>query len=337
MSRFYFVVGEFVVQVALPLNPGRKRTPENEKNTNVPEREIHGNVQCISDVETSLMESKIESHFADLRGPNGLPVVKMFIFLDRGDYALACQDYFANRSGYVSGLDIFHINTEDLPDILPTLQIALLEAGGEPLLSTPNVPHMVITLQHCVMVEQRGLSLLFMDDVTLWLKRCNHWSESPIMYSFITEELLNEDLCRENFIMPLLAILDSDDDNLEAKLRAASSLQSMLLNRDIYAIDMNTRGNIEKRLYNTETTVPTNGSPFDGGLKFDQRYYHTIQHMDKMVREASRPTVYETQGYDDSVQYCGIFHNKGKVRFGPSRGSAEEAMYDRKKRRPIQM
>ena len=38
---------------------------------------------------------------------------------------------------------------------LPVFKIALLEAGGRPLLSPPNVPHMVITVDTCVMVEQR--------------------------------------------------------------------------------------------------------------------------------------------------------------------------------------
>ena len=41
---------------------------------------------------------------------------------------------------------------------LPVFKIALLEAGGRPLLSPPNVPHMVITVDTCVMVEQRRVS-----------------------------------------------------------------------------------------------------------------------------------------------------------------------------------
>ena len=39
--------------------------------------------------------------------------------------------------------------------LLPTFYVAPLEAGGCPLLSPPNWPHMVLTTQDCVMVEQR--------------------------------------------------------------------------------------------------------------------------------------------------------------------------------------
>ena len=67
------------------------------------------------------------------------------------------------------------------------LWVALLEAGGKPLLSTPNAPHMVITLQHCVMVEQRALSSLFLDDAQLWLARAATWSDAPIEYEAVRQ------------------------------------------------------------------------------------------------------------------------------------------------------
>jgi hypothetical protein len=49
---------------------------------------------------------------------------------------------------------------------LPVFTIALLEAGGRPLLSPPNVPRLVVTLASCVTVEQRRVSKLFMDEVS---------------------------------------------------------------------------------------------------------------------------------------------------------------------------
>jgi len=48
---------------------------------------------------------------------------------------------------------------------LPVFWIAPLEAGGCPLLSPPNVIHCVITVRDCVMVEERRLSLMFLDEV----------------------------------------------------------------------------------------------------------------------------------------------------------------------------
>ena len=50
--------------------------------------------------------------------------------------------------------------------VLPTMHVALLEAGGPPLLSPPNWPHLVLTLQDCVMVEQRRVFRNVSDEVT---------------------------------------------------------------------------------------------------------------------------------------------------------------------------
>ena len=48
---------------------------------------------------------------------------------------------------------------------LPTFWVAPLEAGGCPLLSPPNMIHLVLTVRDCVMVEERRLSLMFLDEV----------------------------------------------------------------------------------------------------------------------------------------------------------------------------
>lgn len=76
--------------------------------------------------------------------------------------------------------------------------VALLEAGGRPLLSPPNVPHLVITVDTCVMVEQRRVSRLFLDEVLYFQKRMARWLDPPIMYEFVTVSL------------PDHAFLDSD-------------------------------------------------------------------------------------------------------------------------------
>ena len=63
---------------------------------------------------------------------------------------------------HIAALDPFRTPSHWLPHdpdnkdapVLPKLLIAPLEAGGPPLLSTPNIPHLVITVQDCVMVEQ---------------------------------------------------------------------------------------------------------------------------------------------------------------------------------------
>jgi hypothetical protein len=59
--------------------------------------------------------------------------------------------------------------------------VALLEAGGAPLLSAPNLPHLVITTNDCVMVEERRLSHFFLDEATYFLARATQWHTMPIM------------------------------------------------------------------------------------------------------------------------------------------------------------
>jgi hypothetical protein len=73
--------------------------------------------------------------------------------------------------------------------VLPCFYVAPLEAGGRPLLSPPNAPHLVLTIQDCVMVEERRIFRLFLDDVDLFLRRAHLWSDLPIMYPFISETL----------------------------------------------------------------------------------------------------------------------------------------------------
>ena len=42
---------------------------------------------------------------------------------------------------------------------------------NRPLLSPPNVPHLVITVDTCVMVEQRKISKFFLDEVLYFDQR----------------------------------------------------------------------------------------------------------------------------------------------------------------------
>lgn len=68
----------------------------------------------------------------------------------------------------------------------PTLRVAVLEAGGGALLSPPNWPHVVVTLQDCVMVETRKVFRNVLDEVGYFVERAALWREPPILYPFIT-------------------------------------------------------------------------------------------------------------------------------------------------------
>ena len=95
-----------------------------------------------------------------------------------------------NKSDKFSLLDLFQTPSWALPETLPELLVAPLEAGGRPLLSMPNMPHLVYTVrstlcciasrsfmstqtqvQDCVMIEQRRILKLFMDEVHYFLER----------------------------------------------------------------------------------------------------------------------------------------------------------------------
>tara|TARA_Y200000002_G_C22263824_1_gene489145 strand:- start:74 stop:460 length:387 start_codon:yes stop_codon:yes gene_type:complete len=79
-------------------------------------------------------------------GPSGKPVVKLFVFLPKEAYPLVFQDMETNKSDKFSLLDLFNTPSHALPKILPEIIVAPLEAGGRPLLSMPNMPHLVYTV-----------------------------------------------------------------------------------------------------------------------------------------------------------------------------------------------
>jgi hypothetical protein len=91
--------------------------------------------------------------------------------------------------------------------------VALLEEGGRPLLSPPNWPHLVITLQDCVMIETRKICKLFLDEVAYFMQRAKLWRDPPILYPFITSVLQTTEGMQniERFLLERIG--DSSHDN----------------------------------------------------------------------------------------------------------------------------
>ena len=111
-----------------------------------------------------------------LIGPGGSPIVKLFIFAEVDAYDVVFQDGETNATGSFAALDPFDTPQEAVPcadgggrsgdgsadgsegraqggkqgkrarSLLPRFWVAPLEAGGPPLLSPPNMPHMVLTV-----------------------------------------------------------------------------------------------------------------------------------------------------------------------------------------------
>lgn len=183
-----------------------------------------------------------------LIGPRGKPVVKLFIFAPADAYDFILQDKQSNKSDIVAGLHLFEAATQSLPSgaavhaggdasaatrgVLPRLLVAPLEAGEQPLLSMPNLPHLVLTVQDCVMVEQRRISTYFMDEVHYWLERARRWADAPVMYPFLQDVVTSETEMARQVVVPLLAAARraakaAADEATEADASAAAAAVSI--------------------------------------------------------------------------------------------------------------
>ena len=194
--------------------------------------------------QVGLPESEARANDGDvLLGPTGKPVVKLFFFAERKDYAWIAQDAEMNKTMRNCALEIFDTpdhyyptasemrapsatpldasaprafdggaasardEDEDEDDPCPTLWVAALEAGGPPLLSPPNIIHCVYTVRDCVMCEERRLSLAFMDEIVYFQRRAARWCEPPIFYAFVREDLADAEKAKTNALRPLGAIM----------------------------------------------------------------------------------------------------------------------------------
>ena len=253
--------GEFVFQVGLPVDQSRPRR------------------------ETAKRETP-----RTLLGPTGRPVVKLFVFAEKEDYEWIAQDGVMNQTMKQSALDLFDTPDHHLPSdeelrppydatplanerraardapvassgrpggTRPTFWVAPLEAGGCPLLSPPNVIHCVLTTRDCVMVEERRLSLAFLDEVHYFQNRAERWCEPPVQYRFLREELTRPERCRVTAALPLLAAMREARKALEsaeetsardaaaaAWARTTVSLELLASESDRYALDETTRADV---------------------------------------------------------------------------------------------
>lgn len=281
--------------------------------------------------------SLAEPVLRDLDGTGNI-IVKLFIFLPREAYTLVFDDVESNKSGRWASLDLFDTPDDALPDAsrLPPVVIAPLAAGGFPLLSPPNAPHFVITLQDCCMVEQRAVLHAHLDEAWHFLKRCKSWSEPPIVYPVLrslfgetdTKDLKSEEgraakgHAKAIYASPIeIAIAltrQCVDETLPGiwRSRVAASLLCLLQ-----------RGNVK------ELDVP------------NSRYAETFE-KDLASTSLSRQDVLESScegargvvrlcwsiGDSDSSPggWCSVIHERGRPRFGPERDSLAAAVEDRK-------
>ena len=380
--------GEFVFQVGLPVDPETEKRKNAKKD---PPRV--------------------------LLGPNGNPVVKLFIFAKKSDYEWIAQDTVMNRTAKQSALDLFDTpghyvpgndelagpydaepltdcfrdeekpfkENRDEPDDqqpgekntspttphqqpgeknktpgsprLPVFYVAPLEAGGPPLLSPPNLMHCVLTVRDCVMVEERRVSLLFLDEVEYFRKRAAKWCEPPVQYRFVREDLLDPDLCYAGAVLPLLntfrdakakllehtvpsggAVLEEESMIAIETIvqRSINSLTVLCNEANGYALASDTRAAIEVEIAEHNDWVRTRGDAFRAGSSYDDapragaNRAATRQMTIEGVGSAHRIHGAHGTSAPTKTCACAVVHERGKPRWGPARATVEETVADRK-------
>lgn len=301
-----------------------------------------------------------------LLGPTGKPVVKLFFFAERRDYAWIAQDAEMNKTMRNCALGIFDTPSHYYPtvsemaapstapldlespkmfegtrcesgiDPCPVLWVAALEAGGPPLLSPPNVIHCVLTVRDCVMCEERRLSLAFMDEVLYFQRRASRWCEPPIFYTFVREDLRDAKKARTNAVRPLAAMLERlkrDGSSADDAYRVSRCLMSLkiLANHapEFYALDAD--GVSEARHH---IDAMTSWLSEDDTSGFRAMVRTAAQNDPRAIEDAAlaEAMVNETLGQHNlgDGKVCAVVHEKGRPRWGPVRTSASLVAKDRK-------
>lgn len=137
---------------------------------------------------------------------NSSHACKLYLFGPRGSYDWFIHDDATLSSGRVACMDIFSIADEELPinpDLLPVLIVCVLEGGGPALLQPPNLSFFSLMLQPAVTIEQRSISLLWLDEVSYFLQRTRMWSCDPLIYRLMEEDFQDEEYMA-SFVVPLL-------------------------------------------------------------------------------------------------------------------------------------
>jgi len=343
--------GEFVFQVGLPV----RRDAPSRRGAN-PFRRRDG---------------------SELLGPTGRPVCKLFVFAAREDYEWIAQDGVMNQTMKQTALDLFDTPTHCLPHRremcgdpartplgpgakfddsgrssgsrpdgavpppakLPTFWVAPLECGGCPLLSPPNWIHCVVTVRDCVMVEERRLSLAFLDEVAYFQRRASRWCEPPVQYRFIREDLNDVASCRAHVVSPLLKMLADANAGVATRCRARSSLRTLVddsgAGLDASGLDQDGRDEIRAALDAFEAFLATDaGEAYRAFIARDARENGVgLGGLVSAMSREGQGNVHALGAFRSSLDggpFAAVVHERGRPRWGPVRGTREEAADDRK-------
>lgn len=240
--------------------------------------------------------------------------MKAFIFAPKGCYDIISQDKITNKLGSFAQIDPFTLQDNALPPGPPRLKVALLRSGGRPLLSPPNLPHLVITASDCAMVEQRRVSALFYDESWLFFERAKPWKHRPIVYTLFTNTLTDARSIEEHVLPILRSFHQSHDSLLRARASASAEalLQGGLVN--VGSVEM---GDIEDEL---KAIAASNSKDhlFSRNTSLAER----ARQSEVAYGVARCPT--------EEGGFIAYIHVNGRPNFGPSRADGAKAKADRK-------
>lgn len=266
-----------------------------------------------------------------LRGDAKGKIVKVFIFAELDDYDFIFQDEETNSTGRIAAFDPFRTASSSLPTggKLPTFWVAGLRAGGEPLLSPPNMPHMVITTENCVMVEERRVSVLFMDEVCYFMNRAAKWHTIPILYHFLRYNLCQSNMVEE-YVSKLLAVMNSSHTQASISACAKQSLiaisqflwhpqfEDMELDRSLLLLKENTMGSLREVLKTQSVDLTLR----------HERHRRASFLLGNMRQEVTDLGWGLQSTESDTPRFASVVHDGGKAVWGPARTALPLALED---------
>lgn len=283
--------GEFAMQAALPLNSSSAPSLQKEGSSTFDFKDwlpadlspVAKNIRramCPAVSATCASRSTASGGGGRAAAPsNGsvssLPPVPAMVavFAPKGGYDWVLHDDESTMLGRVVALDLFATPDEALPsdpNVLPVFTVAVLESGGTPLLIPPNLAQLSLALRDCVVVEQRRVSNLWLDDVSYFLHRCARWQTNPIIYAYLQQDL-QDDAFLAGQVIPFLIRVFAEHNAATAygeavRRRAVCSLFALATNEKHYGASESTRHSLLRLLRegNAEMRAVLASAPYRG-------------------------------------------------------------------------